>query len=137
MSQLAQKGNLCQFIKSDDFKTEKHVPVIEFKSEPKAGQPFTVEVAVGKEIAHPNKSEHFIQWVKLYYKDAEGKFIYELGRSEFSAHGASVEGANEGPAYANPTATFNVTLQKPGMLIAESYCNIHGLWESSKELTLK
>ena len=56
---------LGDYIKSDDFKKEKHVPVIETGSGIKAGTPFQVTVTVGKEIAHPNTTEHFIAWIKL------------------------------------------------------------------------
>ncbi len=128
-------SRLGDFIKSADFKNEKHVPVIELPSAVSAGQPVQVTVSVGKEIAHPNTTEHFISWIKLFYKDEGGAAVYEIGKAEFSAHGASAGGANSGPAYTNPIAIFNVKLDKPGILIAESYCNIHGLWESSQEIS--
>ena len=123
-------------IKSADFKNEKHVPVIEISGNPKAGEQFTVTVTVGKEIPHPNTPEHFIQWIKLYYKEEGGKVVYELGTNDFSAHGASVQKSDPGPAYTAPTTTFSVTLNGGGTLIAESYCNIHGLWESSQDLKM-
>ncbi len=128
-------SKLGDFIKSADFKNEKHVPVIEIPSEAQKGQNVNITVSVGKEIAHPNTTEHFIQWIKLYYKDSGGANIYELGKAEFSAHGASAKGANSGPAYTDPVAVFNVKLDAPGTLVAESYCNIHGLWESSEEIS--
>jgi len=126
-------SDLSNYIKSDDFKKEKHVPVIETGAI-KAGAPITVTVTVGKEIAHPNTTEHFIAWIKLYFMPEGGKFIYDIGECRFDAHGASADGPNKGPAFANPAATFNVKLETPGKLIAESYCNIHGLWESSLDL---
>ena len=121
-------------IKSEDFKKEKHVPVIEFGAGVKAGGPFNVTVTVGKEIPHPNTTEHFISWIKLYFMPDGGKFIYEVGANYFSAHGASADGANKGPVYSNSIAIFNLKLETPGKLIAESCCNIHGLWESSADV---
>ncbi|WP_237223317.1 class II SORL domain-containing protein [Spirochaeta thermophila] len=125
---------LGEWIKSDDFKTEKHVPVIELPREVKKGEAVLVTVTVGKEIPHPNTTEHFIQWIRLYYKDVDGKFAIDLGCAEFNAHGATTAGPNTGPAYTEPVAVFKVKLDTPGTLVAESYCNIHGLWESSVEV---
>ena len=59
------------YIKSGDFATEKHVPVIETVDTVKAGETFHVTLSVGKDIAHPNTVEHHIEWIKLYFV-AEG-----------------------------------------------------------------
>lgn len=126
--------SVSNYVKSADFKNEKHVPVIECPNGLKKGEASIVEVSVGKEIAHPNTTEHFINWIALYFKPAEGN-IYNLGRAEFLAHGESVKGANQGPAYTDPVASFKVKLSEPGTLIAVSYCNIHGLWESQVDVT--
>ncbi len=127
-------SKLGDYLKTEDFKKEKHVPVIEGASGVKSGVPFTVTVTVGKEIPHPNTTEHHISWIKLYFMPDGGKFIYEVGECIFSAHGAAVDGPNKGPVYANSIAAFNLKLDAPGKLIAESYCNIHGLWESSVDI---
>lgn len=124
---------ISEFVKSADFKNEKHVPVIECPNGLKKGEFCDVVVTVGKDIPHPNTTEHFINWIALYFKPAEGN-IYNLGRAEFLAHGESTKGANQGPAYTNPVASFKVKLDEPGKLIAVSYCNIHGLWESEVEV---
>ena len=122
------------FIKADDFKSEKHVPVIELPDNVNAGEEFDIKVTVGKEIGHPNLTEHFIGWIELYYNSSNEKAVYNLGRSEFHSHGESIKGANQGPAHTSPTATFSVKLEGAGTLVAVSYCNIHGVWESSKEI---
>ncbi|ADD67643.1 Superoxide reductase [Denitrovibrio acetiphilus DSM 12809] len=126
--------SIGEFVKTADFKSEKHVPVIVVPEGIKAGEPFVVEVSVGKEIPHPNTTEHFISWISLYFKPAEGPVI-NLGRFEYSAHGEAAAGANQGPAYAEPVSTCKIKLEKAGTLIATSYCNIHGLWEGSAEVT--
>lgn len=124
-------------IKSGDFKGEKHVPVIEAPSKVKAGELFTVGVSVGKEIPHPNKMEHHICWIQLYYKPVDGGFLIELANFQFDAHGAAMDIAAPGVAYCEPHATASVKLAKAGTLIALSYCNIHGLWESSIEVKVE
>jgi len=129
-------AKIGEFVRTDDFKNEKHVPVIELPAGIQAGEPFEVRVTVGKEIPHPNATEHHIQWSELYFKAEGDPNIYELGRATFAAHGASTKGANEGPAYTNPSACFNVKLGKAGQLIAIEHCNIHGLWEGTAEIKL-
>jgi superoxide reductase len=78
-----------------DWKTEKHVPVIECPDQVKAGELFTAKVAIGKEVAHPNTTDHHIRWVCVYFLPEGEKFAYEVGRFEFSAHGESTEGADK------------------------------------------
>jgi superoxide reductase len=129
-------AKISDFIKTDDFKNEKHVPVIELPAGAKANEEFEVRVSVGKEIAHPNTTEHFIQWIKLYFHPEGANFIYEIGKAEFNSHGATAKGPNTQNLHSNPSAIFNVKLDMPGTFVAESYCNVHGLWESSKELKL-
>ncbi len=119
---------------SADWKAEKHVPVIDAPGSVKTDDNFTVTVSVGKEIAHPNTTEHHISWVQLFFKPEGGKFTHQVGSFEFSAHGESAEGANAGPVYTHHSVTASLKLKKSGTLFAASMCNIHGLWESSKEI---
>jgi superoxide reductase len=51
-------AELGTHIQKADWKTEKHVPVIECPDTVKAGEMFEVKVTLGKEIAHPNTTEH-------------------------------------------------------------------------------
>jgi superoxide reductase len=127
---------LGETIQSADWKKEKHTPVIECPDTVTANEPFMVQVSVGKEIPHPNTTEHHIRWIDVYFKPEGDKFIYQVTHLEFSAHGESVKGANEGPVYTNPNATFAMKVMGAGTLVALSFCNIHGLWESSKEIAV-
>jgi len=76
-----------------DWKSEKHVPVIECPDEVAADEIFNVTVTLGKEVAHPNTTEHHIRWIQLYFKPDDDKFTYQVGNYEFSAHGESAKGA--------------------------------------------
>jgi superoxide reductase len=131
-----EMSEINEFIKTDDWKTEKHVPVIEIQGEAKKDEPFHVMVTVGKEVSHPNKSEHFIAWISLFFIPEGRKTVYELGTANFSSHGASVDGPNTLTLHSEPQTCFMVKIGKPGKLIATSWCNIHGLWEGSYELKL-
>ena len=116
------------WVQSADWKAEKHVPVVECADEVEAGQPFTVEVSVGKEIAHPNTVEHHIRWIDLYFQPAGDKFVYQVAHFDFSAHGESTQGE----VLSHPSAKLSMQINGAGTLIAVSLCNIHGLWESAK-----
>ena len=124
-----------ELFQTADWKKEKHVPVIEVLKATKDG--VEVKVSVGKEIPHPNTTEHHIAWIELVFHPEGEKFPYVIGRAEFSAHGASTEGANTSGVYAEPVAMFTFKTEKPGKLIAFSYCNIHGLWMGETELKLE
>lgn len=123
------------YIKSGDFATEKHVPVIETVDTVKAGETFHVTLSVGKDIAHPNTVEHHIDWIKLYFVAEGTQLPFEVGAIEFNVHGDGAT-ANEGPVAAVSEGTLAVALKKSGKLIAVSYCNIHGLWESEKDIVV-
>lgn len=127
-------GDLYQ---SDDWKKEKHVPVIECPDEVAADEIFQVRVSLGKEIAHPNITEHHIRWIQLFFKPEGAKFTYQVGSFNFTAHGESVDGANQGPVYTNHSVVTELKLKLPGTLIATAYCNIHGLWEYAKDIRVR
>jgi len=128
---------LKDLLQSADWKAEKHVPVIEAPDKIKKAEPVKVTISVGKEIPHPNTTEHHIAWAAVYFLPAGEKFPYQLGKFEFSSHGASVQGPNTSTVFTLPEASCSFKTEKPGTLIAASYCNIHGLWESSQELVVE
>ena len=127
-------ASLSERIQQADWKKEKHVPVIECPDEVKAGEVFEVKASLGKEIAHPNTTEHHIRWITLYFHPEGDKFTYQVGHYEFSAHGESAAGANQGPVYTHHAVTTALKVTTSGTLHALALCNIHGLWESSKEV---
>jgi len=127
-------AGLGQYIQQADWKKEKHVPAIEAPAKVKAGESFGVTVSLGKEIAHPNTTEHHISYITLYFQPAGTKFTHQVGHYEFSAHGEAASGPNEGPVYSGHEVATSLKLGKSGTLIAVALCNIHGLWESSQEV---
>ncbi|UXD21631.1 desulfoferrodoxin [Ignicoccus pacificus DSM 13166] len=104
-------------------KAETHAPKIEAPEKVKAGEAFKVTVKVGP---HPSTPEHSIRWVELYYYE-EGRAFNPVfvGRAFFA------------PGYMEPEVTFTMKVQKPGVLYALAYCNLHGLWESRKEIKVE
>lgn len=129
-------SQLSQLVKSADWKNEKHVPTIDAPASAKADEFITITAQVGKEIRHPNTTEHFIEWLELFFLPEGSQTPISLGRANFAAHGEAASGPNQGPAYADPMFSTRVQLKKSGTLIALSYCNIHGLWESSVQISI-
>jgi len=125
---------LSDNIQTADWKAEKHVPVIDCPDAVPADKIFEVRVSLGKEVSHPNTTEHHIRWIALYFKPQGDKFVYQIGRFEFTAHGESVAGANQGPVYTDHQVVARMKTNKPGVIQSLAYCNIHGLWEGTKEI---
>jgi superoxide reductase len=128
--------SLGDYLQTADWKSEKHAPVIDCPEMVMGGEEFMVSLEIGKEIPHPNTTEHHIEWIELYFKPESEKFAHMVGKFDFRGHGASIKGANEGPLHTEPKVKVAVKIEEPGQLIAMSFCNIHGLWESSKDVKL-
>jgi superoxide reductase len=123
----------AELLKTADWKSEKHVPVIEILEK---GEKVKVKISVGKEISHPNKTEHHIAWIEVYFKPEGSKFPYMVGKADFTAHGASTEGSDTSTVYAEPDINLTFKTGKSGTIYAFSYCNIHGLWVNEEELNI-
>lgn len=127
-------ANFGELYKAADWKTEKHIPVIECPKQVKAGEVFPVKVTLGKEIAHPNTTEHHIRWISVYFHPAGEKFPYQIGHCEFTAHGESVDGADKSSVYTHHEASLTMKTGKSGTIYATALCNIHGLWQSQEAI---
>ncbi|PAB58777.1 class II SORL domain-containing protein [Anaeromicrobium sediminis] len=123
-------SSLDQLLQTGDWKGEKHVPVIHAPETIKSDELTEIKISIGDAIKHPNTLEHHIAWLKLFYLPEGGKFPVELASFECRAHG-------EADAYDEPNTSTNVKLKKSGTFYALSYCNIHGLWQSSKAIVVE
>ncbi len=119
---------------SADWKTEKHVPVIEVPDKVKKGEFFKITVSVGKEVPHPNTTEHHIRWIEVYFLTEKEKFQYQIGKFEFNAHGESTQGPNTSTIYTHSELICSFKTEKSGTIFATSYCNIHGIWQNAKRI---
>lgn len=126
---------LSEFVKTADWKSEKHVPVITCADAASANAPFEVAVTVGQAVPHPNTPNHHIAWVALHFVPAGTKTSIELARCEFSAHGASMDDAG-GVAHTDSALKVTLRLATAGTLYATAYCNLHGLWASEKTVAV-
>jgi superoxide reductase len=127
--------DMNELLQTADWKTEKHAPLIEIKKKEDKDLIF-IKVSVGKEIAHPNQTQHHIRWIQLLFKPEGEKFPFEVGKIDFTSHGESPAGPDTSTVYTEPKGFFALKTEKPGTLIGLSFCNIHGFWRSESELTL-
>lgn len=130
-------ADLKDLLQSADWKKEKHVPVIDSPDSVKKGEFFNITLTVGKEIAHPNTTAHHIRWITVFFLPDGEKFPYQIARVEFTSHGESVQGPDTSGIFTHPEAAATLKTDKPGTILASSYCNIHGLWQSSKKIEVK
>ena len=131
---MKQFGELFQ---TADWKTEKHIPVIDCTDQVKSGELFIATISIGKEISHPNTTEHHIRWISIYFQPDGDKSPFQVGHFEFTAHGESIDGPDKGPVYTNHEVATTLKITKSGTLYATSLCNIHGLWMSQKEIKVQ
>ena len=98
---------------------KKHTPVITAPDSVKAGECFDVVVEVGKLLAHPNELAHAIEYIDLY-----AGWTY-LARLDLTA------------VTTCPALRVCVNLDADmGPLRAFARCNMHGLWEAVKEISV-
>ncbi len=123
-----------ELFQSADWKKEKHVPVIEILGGVKKGERIKVKISIGKEIPHPNKTEHHVSWMDVFFLPVNEKFPYHIGRFEFLSHGASTRGTDTSTVYTEPVVIFEFKTEKEREIFVFSHCNVHGLWANSKEI---
>jgi superoxide reductase len=123
---MSEKGLFCGINQPSDSANltemeKKHLPVIECPDTVKSGEPFQVKIKVG-EVPHVSEEAHHIQWIEI----KTGENLYS--RVELV------------PVLSIPEVT--VTLKKAGKHRTSSIrvierCNIHGLWETKKDITVE
>jgi superoxide reductase len=101
-----------------------HAPVINAPLSVRAGEPFIVEVVVGESL-HPMAPSHWIEYIELNIGNEPA------GRADLQPKG-----------YLKPKVAFTVVLPKEVApegkvsLVARQFCNLHGLWEGSLDVTV-
>jgi superoxide reductase len=101
-----------------------HAPVITAPAAVKAGEPFTVDVAVGENL-HPMGPAHWIEFIELAVGNEPA------GRADLQPKG-----------YLRPKVSFTVVLPKEAApmgkvtLVARQHCNLHGLWEGNVDIAV-
>jgi len=93
---------------------KKHLPIITAPLSVKVNEPFEVMIKIGgvDGVEHPNMLGHWINWVMLYadLRPVGQVFFYPTMTNGY-------------------TVKLNVTLDASATLVAQAYCNLHGVWE--------
>jgi len=87
---------------------KRHIPQISIGQETQKGEK-EVKINIG-EADHPMEDDHNIEWLEL---KKNGK---KIGRVEFSDQDRKAK------------AIFSTELKDGDKLVANNYCNLHGLW---------
>jgi superoxide reductase len=115
-------------VQAADLKYAKHVPVIDCPDKVEADALFSIKVTPGEKIAHPNTIEHHIRWIQLYFLREGTRTPCQIGSFKFN--GKSAESRSKG----HQEVTASIKIGHAGTILALAYCNIHGLWQSSKTI---
>jgi superoxide reductase len=95
----------------DQATQDKHVPVFTLPAGYANGDAIDVRVSVGK-IVHVMTPDHWIESLRVFSDVGQ-----PLAQAIF---------ANDGVA---PVVSFRIKAEKGTVLIAQSTCNLHGIWE--------
>jgi len=117
------------YTKKDEMESvlmEKHVPAIMAPEGVETGKEFEVSINVGDKVPHPNTNEHHIKWIHV--------FLEVDGRQFNPVHIATFDLV---PTFAEPKVKFKIKLEKSANMIAQIYCNLHGVWENSIRINVE
>lgn len=103
---------LCNF-------EQQHKPVIRTPEKIERGEVFELLVEVGNPSLHPNAAGHFIEWIEAY---AGNTFLFRVNLSS---------------ALSQPRVSIPVRLGGSGTLRVWHKCNLHGIWEGTKEIAVE
>jgi superoxide reductase len=101
-----------------------HAPVLTAPASVKAGEPFTVEVAVGENL-HVMGPTHWIGFIELSIGNEPA------GRADLQSKG-----------YLKPKVAFTMVMPREAApsgkvtLVAKQECNLHGLWEGTLDIAV-
>lgn len=97
---------------------KKHAPVIEAPGKASQGDRVAVTVTVGS-ITHPMTDAHWIERIRIF--------------TDKGAPVADVSFARTGVA---PVVTVNIAVEASTTLVAQAFCNLHGIWESRHTISV-
>ena len=92
-----------------------HWPQFEVPKSLKKGQPATITVKIGTK-PHPMVADHWIEWAEL---SMDGKVVKRVELKPGD----------------KPEAKFEITPTGTNALKAQIFCNKHGLWENTMDIT--
>jgi len=129
-------NTLSGLMQSADWKKEKHVPVIDVPKKIKKGDACKLIVSVGKEYRTPTRRNTTFAGYRCIFCPRR-----EISVSVRRVRFLRARRVGSGPEHehrlraAADRDDFNT--EKSGTIFALAYCNIHGLWENSRDIEVK
>lgn len=111
------------------YSAEQHLPVIDAPDTVKRGDIVKVKVRI-------NRTEHDIRWISVYFQPRGEHNLQQLGRFEFMPRGEESGDTGEGAACTRLEGVMRFRVEKSGTIFVSSYCNVHGLWENFRDITM-
>jgi superoxide reductase len=100
---------------------KKHTPGIECPDTVEANKPFDITINIGIGMDHPSELAHFIEWISLGRDDTNMVMCEAVMQ----------------PKFTRPKAMFRIALDRDTTLVARESCNLHGIWENKKQITVR
>lgn len=104
---LSGLNHITDLDAASDFE-KKHTPYV--TTEKLESGATKVSAKVGHYVAHPNESDHFIEWI------------------EYQVDSATIARFNLSPVAVNPEVSAVVALDPGTTIRVVEFCNLHGLW---------
>jgi len=117
-------------LKTTERKPHSHIPVIECPDKVEADKIFQIKISLGDGAGHPDTNEHHVRRFSLYYSDSEGKTVRQITGVEFQLHSPGKD------ALSRYETIVDAKIAQSGMLHAMAYCNVHGLAEAIRQITV-
>ncbi len=117
-------------LRTKERKVQSHTPVIECPERVEADKIFQIKISLGDGAGHPDTTEHHICRISLYYSDSDGKTVRQITGVEFESHSLGRD------ALSRYETTVDAKIAESGVLHAMAYCNVHGLAEAIRQITV-
>jgi superoxide reductase len=117
-------------LRTKERKVRSHTPVIECPEKVEAGKIFQIKISLGDGTGYPDTTEHHIRRVSLYYSDNDGKTVRQIAGVEFDSHSPNRD------ALSRYETIVDAKITESGILHAMAYCNVHGLAEAIRQITV-
>jgi superoxide reductase len=118
------------YLQTAERKTRSHTPVIECPDKVEADKIFQIKISLGDSTGHPDTNEHHVRRLSLYYSDSDGKTVRQITGVEFQSHSPGKD------ALSRYETIVDAKITESGILHAMAYCNVHGLAEAIRQITV-
>lgn len=106
-----------------------HIPIIKCSKVGNSDDIFDISVTV-PDAGLSASDDHHILWIQLYFQNTRDEELISIGKWEYMAFGKDMP-------FIQPEALGRIQFNENGTIYALVYCDVHGLWETSKYIELE